>query len=136
MLGSTIYVLIYKEKRELKSEKFDLQALRGQLVDFDSHTIYCVNIEEQKWVIRVKNLRIFEDTETKQYTVLPSYKDGKPTFQGFLLDINDEKETSNAPNNSITAKPNISSDTGKPTASNDVLSQKYQKIRPSQKAQT
>lgn len=119
VLEFTIYVLIYKEERELKSEKFVPQALRDQLVGFNGHTIYCVYIKEQKQVIRVKDLRIFEDTEIKQHTVLLNYKDGKPAFQGFLLANNDEKETSNTLNNSAITKPNISTDTGKPTASKD-----------------
>lgn len=40
VLGSTIYVLIHKEERDLKSEKFVLRAMKGTLVRFDGHTIY------------------------------------------------------------------------------------------------
>lgn len=94
---------------------------------FDDHIIYHVHIEKQNRVIRVKDLRIFEDTETKHHTILPSYKDGKPTFQSFLLDDNDEKETSNAPNNSTTIQPNIPTDTGKLTASKDAAKPKVPK---------
>lgn len=58
VLGSTIYVLIHEEERELKSEKFLPRAMKGTLVGFDG-----VHIEEQSRVIRAKDLRIFEDTE-------------------------------------------------------------------------
>lgn len=40
VLGSTIYVLIHKEERDLKSEKFVPRAMKGTLVGFDGHTIY------------------------------------------------------------------------------------------------
>lgn len=40
VLGSTIYVLIHEEERDLKSEKFVPQAMKGTLVGFDGHTIY------------------------------------------------------------------------------------------------
>lgn len=89
ILGSTVYVIIHEEERERKSEKFVPRALKGQLVGFDGHTIYRVHIEEQKRVIRVKDLRIFEDMITKPHTVIPSYN-GEPTFQGFLLEDNDD----------------------------------------------
>ena len=79
ILGSTVYVLIHEEERELKSEKFVPRILKGKLVGFDGHTIYRIHIEEQNRVIRVKDLRIFEDMETKENTLLPSYED-KPTF--------------------------------------------------------
>ena len=79
VLGSTVYVLIYEEEGELKSEKFVPRALKGKLVGFDGHTIYHVHIEKQNRVIRVKDVRIFENTETKKNTSLSSYED-EPTF--------------------------------------------------------
>lgn len=75
------------------------------MVGFDGHTIYRVHIEEQKRVIGVKNLLIFEDTITKPHTVLPSY-DGEPTFQGFRVEDNDD----------VKVEPNITLDTDRPTA--------------------
>lgn len=90
VLGSTVYVLIHEE-RELKSENFVPRALKGKLVGFNGHTIYRVHIEEQNRVIRVKGLQIFEDTENKENTSLPSYKN-EPTFQGFLSKDNDDKD--------------------------------------------
>lgn len=105
ILGSTVYVLIHEEERERKSEKFVPRALKGQLVGFDGHTIYPVHIEEQKRVIRVKDLQIFEDTITKPHTVLPSY-DGEPSFQGFLVEDNDD----------IEVEPNTTLDTDRPIA--------------------
>lgn len=40
LLGSMIYILIPKKERDLKSEKFVLQAMKETLVRFDGHTIY------------------------------------------------------------------------------------------------
>lgn len=45
------------------------------------HTIYKVHIKEQNRVIRVKDLRIIEDTSAKVVSALPDF-DGKPTFDG------------------------------------------------------
>lgn len=96
-------------------------------MSFDNHTIYRIYIEEQKRIIKVKDLQIFEDTEIKQYTILLNYKNSKPIFQGFLLDDNDEKKTFNTLDNSTTAKPNISIDTGKPKTSKDAVKPKVLK---------
>ena len=112
VLGSTVYVLIHKEERELKSEKFVSRALKGKLVGFDGHTIYRVHIEEQNRVIRVKDLRIFEDTETKKNTLLLSYED-KPTFQGFLSEDNDDKDSEVLPPTSTLAAPPRTSRAGR-----------------------
>ena len=81
VLGSTVYVFLHEEERTLKSAKWDARALKRQLVGFDGHTIYRVHIEEQGKVIRVKDLRIYEDTLAKQHSTLPDF-DGKPTFDG------------------------------------------------------
>lgn len=51
---------------------------------FDGHTIYRVHIEEKNRVIRVKDLRIFEDASAKTISALPDF-DGKPTFVGVQL---------------------------------------------------
>lgn len=83
VLGSTVYVFIHEEERNLKSEKFEARALKGTLVGYDGHTIYRVFIRLQDKVIRVKDLRIFEDTSRKDSTLLPDYE-VKPTFEGFL----------------------------------------------------
>ena len=58
---------------------------------YDSHTIYRVHIKDQKKVFRVKDLRIFENFKTKASTELPDYDEGKPTFQGFFSEDNDEE---------------------------------------------
>ena len=84
VLGSTVYVFLHKEERSRKSEKWAPRALKGTLVGYDSHTIHRIHIKDQNKVIRVKDLRIFEDFETKHFTNLPDYED-KPTFEGFLL---------------------------------------------------
>lgn len=59
---------------------------------YDGHTIYRVYLKDQKKVIWVKNLRIFEDYESRISTELPDYSEGTPTFQGFLLVDNDNKQ--------------------------------------------
>ena len=91
ILGSTVYVLIHEEERDLKSEKFTPRALKGKLVGYDGHTIYRVHIEEQQKVIRVKDLRVFEDTVAGD-TNLPTF-DGKPTFEGFLATDDDDDQS-------------------------------------------
>lgn len=83
VLGSTVYVFIHEEERNLKSEKFEARALKGTLVGYGGHKIYRVFIREQDKVIWVKDLQIFEDTSEKASTSLPNFE-GKPTFEGFL----------------------------------------------------
>lgn len=67
-LGSTVNVLIHKEERvgaQSKSAKFAPRAQKGRLVGYGGHTIYRVFLEKDFKVIRVKNLRIFEDIVPK-----------------------------------------------------------------------
>lgn len=92
ILGSTVYVLLHKEERLMKSEKWAPRALRGTPVGYDGHTIYRVHMQNQEKVIQVKDLQIFEDYETKKSTKLPDYLQGLPTFQGFPLKDNDNEE--------------------------------------------
>ncbi len=92
ILGSTVYVFLYEEEQTLKSEKWALRALKGTLVGYNGHIIYRVYLKDQKKVIRVKDLRIFEDYATKSSTGLPDYSESNPTFQGFLLADNDNKQ--------------------------------------------
>ncbi len=66
--------------------------MKRTLVDFDGHTIYRVHIKDQKRVIRVKDLRIFEDYKAKKSTKLPNYSESLTTFQGFLHTDNDDEE--------------------------------------------
>lgn len=96
ILGSTVYVFLHEEERSLKSEKWAPRALKGTLVGYNGHTIYRVHIKEQNKVIKVKDLRIFEDYESKTATDLPIYDEDTPTLQGFLLgdDNDDDKEES------------------------------------------
>lgn len=51
----------------------EARALKGRLVGFDGHTIYRFHIEEQSRGVRVKHLRIFEDTVAKQSSSLPDF---------------------------------------------------------------
>lgn len=46
ILSFTVYVLLYKEKRLMKSKKWAPKALKKVLVDYDSHTIYRVFIKD------------------------------------------------------------------------------------------
>ena len=96
ILGSTVYVFLHEEEQSLKSEKWAPRALKGTLVGYDGHTIYRVYIKEQNKVIRVKDLRIFEDYESKSASELPDYNNGTPTFQGFNLDDNDDEKEENS----------------------------------------
>ncbi len=91
VLGSTVYVLLHEEERLMKSEKWAPRALKGTLVGYDGHTIYRVHIKEQNKVIRVNDLRIFEDYETKESTELPDYSKNLPTFQGFRYEDDDDE---------------------------------------------
>lgn len=94
ILGSTVYVFLHEEERSKKSEKWAPRALKGTLVGYDGHTIYRVFIKNQNKVIRVKDLQIFKDCETKMSTNLPEYTD-TPTFQGFLAE--DQEDEGNTP---------------------------------------
>ncbi len=79
-----MYVFLHEEERSWKSEKWTPRSLKGTLVGYVGHTIRSVHIKDQNKVIRVKDLRIFEDFETKLSKDLPDYQE-KPTFEGFLL---------------------------------------------------
>lgn len=46
VLGSTIYVFLHKKEHVLKSAKWDVRALKGNLIRFDGHTIYRVHVKE------------------------------------------------------------------------------------------
>lgn len=75
-----MYVFIHEEEQNLKSEKFEAQALEGTLIGYDGHTIYRVFIREQDKVIRVKDLQIFEDTSKKVSTDSSTRLRGKANF--------------------------------------------------------
>ena len=80
-----------QEERDFKSEIFVPQALKRKLVGYDGSTIYRVQIKEQDIIIRIEDLRIFEDT-TPGNANLPDYN-GKPTFKGFIMDDENEGPT-------------------------------------------
>lgn len=63
VLGSTVYVFLHEEERSQKSEEWAPRAMKGTLVGYNGHTIHRVYIKDQNKVIRVKDLRIFEDFE-------------------------------------------------------------------------
>lgn len=68
------------------------RALKETLVGYDSHTIYPVYLKDQKKVIQVKDLHIFEDYTIKNTTGLHDYSIGNPIFQDFLLIDNDNNK--------------------------------------------
>ena len=90
--GSTVYIFLYEEKQTLKSEKWALKALKRILMGYDGHTIYWVYLKDQKKVIWVKDLRIFEDYKSKLSTEFLDYNKDTPIFQGFLLANNNNKQ--------------------------------------------
>lgn len=96
-----MYVFLHKE-RSRKSEKWAPRALKGTLVGYDGHTIHRVHIKDQNKVIRVKDLRIFEDFANKPSTSLPNYED-KPTFEGFLLADGEDSEDSSPTGQKVTS---------------------------------
>ncbi len=51
-----IYIFIYKEEQNLKSEKFEALALKSIFVGYNGYTIYRVFIQEQNKIIWVKKL--------------------------------------------------------------------------------
>ena len=54
VLGSTIYIFLYKEEQMLESEKWAPKALKGTVVGYNSHKIFQVHFKDQKKVIWVK----------------------------------------------------------------------------------
>lgn len=92
ILGSTVYIFLHKEEWTLKSEKWVPRALKGTLVGYNGHTIYQVYLKNQKKVIWVKDLCIFEDYENKLSNKLPDYSEDTPTFQDFFLVDDDDEQ--------------------------------------------
>ena len=62
------------------------------LVGYDGHTIYWVYLKDQKKVIWMKNLCIFEDYESKFSTKFFNYSEDMLTFQEYLFTNNDNKQ--------------------------------------------
>ena len=85
VLEFTVYVFIHEEEQKLKSQKFVPRTLKSNLGGFDGHTIYHVYIKEQKRVIRVKDLQIFENTKTKKTLSYPTTKAAKKPSKAFFL---------------------------------------------------
>lgn len=101
--GYIVYVFIHQEEQDLKSKKFAPKALKKQLIGFDHHTIYCIHIEKQNQVIRIKDLHIFEDIEIKENIILSKYKNSKLFFQNFLLEYNNDEIFTTTPNETTIA---------------------------------
>lgn len=62
------------------------------MIGYDGDTIYRVYLENHRKIIWIKDVRIFEDDENKLSIDLSDYSEGTPTFQGFLLIDNDDKQ--------------------------------------------
>lgn len=73
----------------MKSEKQAPRALKRVLVGYNGHTIYQIYLKDQKKVIMIKNLHIFEDHRMNVSTELLNY-DNKLTFQEFSSEDNDK----------------------------------------------
>ncbi len=112
IFGSNVSVFFHKEKRSLKSAKWEAHALRGKLVRFDGHTIYRVYIEDQNKVIRVKDLRIYKDITSMATTSLPDIE-GRPMFDG--VQVPDEQSPSDESNASEEEKNASKKPSKKPT---------------------
>ena len=91
ILGSNIYVFLHKGKQSLKSANWEARALRRKFVGFNGHTVPMVHIKDQNKVIRVKDLRIFEDITSKAAISLLDFEK-KPTFG--IVQIPDEESSS------------------------------------------
>lgn len=87
-----MYILLHKEERSIKSEKWAPQVLKRTIIGYDGYTIYRVDIKEQNKVIWDKNLCIFEDYEAKKFIELPDYFNNLPTFQDFYYNDDDNEE--------------------------------------------
>lgn len=86
--------------------------------------------------LRAKNLQIFEDTEIKKDMILPYYEK-EPTFQGFLLDANDDKEKSSntKASNEMPSNSNATKDQTRPKpAKQERKSRSGRTVKPSEKA--
>lgn len=79
ILGSNVYIFLYKKERSLKSAKWKARVLKEKLVGFDNYTIYQVHIKDQNKVIWVKDLQIYKDITSKATTALLEFK-STPTF--------------------------------------------------------
>lgn len=66
--------------------------MKETLVGYDSYTIYWLYLKDQKKVIWVKTLCIFEDYKSKFSTKLPDYSEDTSIFQRFLLADNNNKQ--------------------------------------------
>lgn len=76
------------------------------MVGYDGHIIYWVHITEQNKIIKVKNLRIFENHKSKNATDLPDNDNSIPTFQEFILDDNDDDKKESLQNSDENQKVN------------------------------
>ena len=59
---------------------------------YNSHIIYRVHLKDQKKIIQVKDLCIFENYESKFSIELLDYSESTPTFQEFLFADNNNKQ--------------------------------------------
>lgn len=77
VIGPTVYVLIHKKERQddrIKSAKFAPRVQIGMMMGYDGHSIYRVFLEDDTKLIRVKDLRIYEEATSKNKTSVPTYE--------------------------------------------------------------
>lgn len=73
ILGSTVYVFIHEEERNAKSAKWTPRGKRGVLVGYEGGTIYRVYLHDEGKVIRIKDLKIFENADEKENNQVTCY---------------------------------------------------------------
>lgn len=73
VLGSTVYVFIYKEERKAKSAKWEPREKQGMLVGYNGHIIYRVYLPDEEKIIQIKDLRIVDNIDRKADSHVTSY---------------------------------------------------------------
>lgn len=66
--------------------------MKDIIVGYDGYIIYRIDLKDQKKVITVEHLFIFENYETKSPTKLFDYNKDTPIFEKFLFADNDNKQ--------------------------------------------
>lgn len=66
VLGLTVYIFIYEVEHNTKSAKWISQSKCGTLVGYDGKIIYHVYLYDKVKVIRIKDLKIFENVDKKK----------------------------------------------------------------------
>ena len=75
IFGSTVYVFIHEKKigHISKSVKFSPKTQKNMLVGYDEKTIYKIFFEKNHKIVKIKDLRIFENSNHKDGTEIFTY---------------------------------------------------------------